>query len=68
MMGIPGITNSGTMPISAGGGAGGPSSAKANNESGFRVGAINMGGGGGSNLLLFVVVLAGMWFLMGKGV
>lgn len=66
MMGIPGVTNSGTMPIDAGGGAAGPSSAKANNESGFRVGAINMGGGN-SNLLLLVVVLVGAWFLMGKG-
>ncbi|OLQ71211.1 hypothetical protein BIT28_03330 [Photobacterium proteolyticum] len=66
MLSIPGLTNSGTMPIDAGGGAAGPSSAKANNKSGFRVGDINMGGGS-SNLLLMVVVLVGMWFLMGKG-
>ncbi|GAB3531900.1 hypothetical protein [Photobacterium alginatilyticum] len=67
MMGIPGITNSGSMPINAGGGAAGPSGVKANNESGFRVGDINMGGGSSNLLLLLVVVLVGMWFLMGKG-
>ncbi|WP_337969034.1 hypothetical protein [Vibrio pectenicida] len=40
-----GLTNSGSMPISAGGGAAGPSQADARNSiGGIRNGAINFGG------------------------
>lgn len=60
------LTNSGSMPINAGGGAAGPSSATANNKSGFNIGAINMGGGGLGNWLPVVMAIAVVWFLMKK--
>lgn len=50
-----GLTNSGSMPISAGGGAAGPSTAKSSTNTGFTVGAFNMGGGSSSHKTLLIV-------------
>ncbi|WP_112479085.1 hypothetical protein [Vibrio variabilis] len=45
MIGFDSLTNSGSMPINAGGGAAAPSSSRSSNSSGQSVGGINMGGG-----------------------
>ncbi|PSW06267.1 hypothetical protein [Photobacterium lipolyticum] len=66
---IPGIgelANSGSMPIDAGGGAAGPSTATSESNMGFRVGAINMGGSSLSNWLPVLLALLVVWFLIKK--
>ncbi|MFH4589962.1 hypothetical protein [Vibrio alginolyticus] len=59
-----GLTNSGSMPISAGGGAAGPSEATGTNSiGGIRNGAINFGGSAGQSLaqnLPFVLLVLGI--------
>ncbi|WP_080566542.1 hypothetical protein [Vibrio splendidus] len=55
-----GLTNSGSMPIDAGGGSAGPSTATATNSiGGIRNGSINFGGGG-SSWLPWVAVIVGV--------
>lgn len=67
MLSIPGLTNSGSMPIDAGGGAAGPSTATSESNMGFRVGAINMGGGSSlSSWLPVLLALIVVWFLLKK--
>ncbi|MGF1786467.1 hypothetical protein L4D00_11785 [Photobacterium swingsii] len=67
MPGIGALTNSGSMPIDAGGGSAGPSSATADNNMGFKVGAINMGGGNAlGNWLPVLLALLAVWFLIKK--
>ncbi|MGR5093764.1 hypothetical protein ACPV5O_11415 [Vibrio maritimus] len=56
MIGFDSLTNSGSMPINAGGGAAGPSSAYGSNRSGQSVGGINMGGGVPTWLIVVAVV------------
>ncbi|PSV47302.1 hypothetical protein [Photobacterium indicum] len=66
---IPGLGASagGSMPISAGGGAAGPSTATSESNMGFKVGAINMGGGNTlSNWLPVLLALMAVWFLVKK--
>ncbi|NVN83231.1 MULTISPECIES: hypothetical protein [unclassified Vibrio] len=58
-----GLTNSGSMPIDAGGGSAGPSEATGTNSiGGIRNGSINFGGGP-SSWLPWVAVIVGvmMW-------
>ncbi|OLQ70315.1 hypothetical protein BIT28_16450 [Photobacterium proteolyticum] len=62
-----GLTNSGSMPISASGGQAGPSTAKANNSfGGIRNGSINFGGGPSSWLPWVVLALGAAIWLMKK--
>ncbi|SHO55125.1 hypothetical protein [Vibrio quintilis] len=58
-----GLTNSGSMPISAAGGAAGPSTAKGQNDiGGIKNGSINFGGGSSSWLpWLAVAAVAIVW-------
>ncbi|MGR5064676.1 hypothetical protein [Photobacterium sp. DNB22_13_2] len=67
MMNIPGLTNSGSMPINAGGGAAGPSGVHSQNDSALRVGGISMGGSSLPNWLLVVMGAAALWFLIKGG-
>ncbi|MGF1723625.1 hypothetical protein [Photobacterium nomapromontoriensis] len=67
MLSIPGVTNSGSMPINAGGGAAGPSNANADANNSFKVSGINMGGGSAVSQWLTVALgLAVVWFLIKK--
>lgn len=52
------LTNSGSMPIDAGGGAAAPSTANSSANNGFTVGSINMGSS--SNKTLLIVGLTGI--------
>lgn len=62
-----GLTNSGTMPIDAGGGASGDSTATSNSSfGGIKQGAINMGGGGFSSQLPLIVLAGVLLFLVVK--
>ncbi|MEI8612067.1 hypothetical protein [Enterovibrio norvegicus] len=67
---IPGIgtlTNSGSMPIDAGGGSAGPSAANASTNNGFRIGGINVGSSSAlGNWLPIVLALVVVWFLIKK--
>ncbi|MDV5167510.1 hypothetical protein [Photobacterium rosenbergii] len=67
MMNIPGLTNSGSMPINAGGGAAGPSGVHSQNESALRVGGISMGGGSLPIWLLFAIGATALWLLIKGG-
>ncbi|MCW8330877.1 hypothetical protein MD588_18960 [Photobacterium sp. SDRW27] len=63
------LTGGGGMPVDAGGGSAGPSTATSESNMGFRVGAINMGGGGAANLSSWLPVLLALivvWFLLKK--
>lgn len=65
------LTNSGSMPINAGGGASGPSEANGTNSiGGIRNGSINFGGSGwqklASNLPLIVFGLCVAWAVTRK--
>ncbi|MGF1702522.1 hypothetical protein L4D09_19695 [Photobacterium makurazakiensis] len=66
MMEIPGLTNNGSMPINAGGGAAAPSGVNASNESGFRIGSINMGGGSLPTWLTVMLAVGVLWFVVKK--
>jgi hypothetical protein len=60
-----GLTNSGTMPISANGGAAGDATSRLSSD--FKVGDLNMGGGSTSNSIVVAVVAAAcVYFLMKK--
>lgn len=66
-----GLTNSGSMPINAGGGAAGPSEAKGTNSiGGIRNGAINFGGSAGQSLArslpLVLLALGVAWVVFKK--
>ncbi len=62
-----GLTNSGSMPISASGGMAGPSTATSNNRNGFEVGALNMGSGSNTTLLIIcLVAIAALFIVMKK--
>lgn len=68
---IPGIggalTNSGSMPISAGGGAAGDSTSESNSSfGGIKQGSINMGGGGLTAQLPMIAVVCVLLFVMVK--
>jgi hypothetical protein len=58
------LSNTGTMPISAGGGAAG--GATSGGKSGFSVGAINMGSGGmdTKTVLIIAALAVGAWYLV----
>lgn len=60
------LTNSGSMPISAGGGAAGD--ATSGGKFGFSVGSINMGSGGmdTKTILMIAALAAGAWYLVKK--
>lgn len=61
-----GLTNSGSMPISASGGAAGDATATNNGKfGGIKQGSINMGGGAMAQLPMLVVVCV-LLFLMVK--
>ncbi|MBJ2144822.1 hypothetical protein JC606_00270 [Vibrio sp. IB15] len=61
-----GLTNSGSMPIDAGGGSAGPSEATATNSiGGIRNGSINFGGGA-SSWLPWVAVIVGVAMCLRK--
>ncbi|MDB1122836.1 hypothetical protein [Vibrio algarum] len=62
------LTGGGSMPIDAGGGAAGPSTATATTNNGFTVGGLNMGAGE-SNKTLLVVGAVGLLalFLLTRG-
>lgn len=64
---VGGLSNSGSMPISAGGGAAGD--ATASNQASFggiKQGAVNMGGGGISTSVILIAVVGVIAFLMVK--
>ncbi|CAM3708679.1 hypothetical protein VA7868_02931 [Vibrio aerogenes CECT 7868] len=63
-----GLTNSGSMPISASGGTAGPSSAKGQNDiGGIKNGSINFGSNGPGTWLPWIVVAVGVtWWVMKK--
>lgn len=65
-----GLTNSGSMPINAGGGAAGPSEATGTNSiGGIRNGAINFGGSAGQKLaqnIPFVLLALGFAWVVFK--
>ncbi len=68
MPGIGGaLTNSGSMPISAGGGDSGDSTSTSTSHfGGIKQGAINMGGGGLSSQLPLIAVVCVLLFVMVK--
>ncbi|ASA54423.1 hypothetical protein [Vibrio gazogenes] len=63
-----GLTNSGTMPISANGGQAGPSGASNKSSfGGIRNGAINFGGGSPGQWIPWIAVAIGVtWWLCRK--
>lgn len=62
-----GLTNSGSMPVNAGGGASGDSTAKGQNSFGDnRGGTINMGGGGLTAQLPMLLLAAGLIYMVVK--
>ncbi|MGR5142054.1 hypothetical protein ACQKPX_21735 [Photobacterium sp. DNB23_23_1] len=67
MMNIPGLTNSGSMPINAGGGSAGPSGVHSQNDSALRVGGISMGSSSLPNWLLVGMGAVALWFLIKGG-
>ncbi len=64
MAGIGDVANSGSMPISANGGAAGDS--KTSSNSSFKVGALNMGSKSGNALLIAAVIGLVLYFLLKK--
>lgn len=61
-----GLTNSGSMPVSAAGGMAGPSTATSNTRNGFSVGALNMGSGSNKTLLIVSVLAIAALFIVVK--
>ncbi|MGF1859891.1 hypothetical protein [Photobacterium profundum] len=62
-----GLSAGGSMPISAGGGAAGPSEATGTNSiGGIKNGAINFGGGPLQNMPFIVLAIAMAWMVFKK--
>ncbi|NAW66140.1 hypothetical protein [Photobacterium halotolerans] len=62
-----GLTNSGQMPIDAGGGAAGPSSSSSSNTlGGIRQGSINMGGTPVPTWVWVLLGLGAAWWVLKK--
>ena len=61
MMNIPGLTNSGSMPINAGAG---PSSVGGNEEINFQGGSVSFGSSGLPTWTLAIIAVGLLWFVL----